>query len=430
MPAFKLPIHIDGTDVARSITPFLQVANYKTLRDRAQFLHARAVKNEYVGHFILSRHRLELSLWDVVNRFRSYGQLPPWPAEGQVDHDRLRAYDFMTLLAGVHRHLSATGKARLEGRVEHGLSDENDLTSLAQEMDIIGNLMQFGCEVTCHDLEGEGGYDFLASRDGAEVEVECKVISTDKGRQIHQYDIVALAERLPKAVDWKTFERQGIGAIVALKVPARLGRNPVLLAQMAKAIGDSVATKQSVANDKFEVRYVPFEVDSSPFRPYHVFTEDEVGAFAKQFAPFDNSYDLVQVTPGRSALVIRIGSGKPMKTVSYTYESLKEGAKQFSGTRPGTLMAIFADMSSEDLEYLERNVPNNGFEGMTTRLFQNEQRRHLHAVHYMSQPDYIVTRDGSLAVKNRTYRIFNENSPFRADPRYAWLVDGMPSVTE
>jgi hypothetical protein len=428
MPTFSLPISIDGFDVARSITPFLHITNYKVLRERAQFLNTRAAKNEYVGHFILQRHRLELALWDVVNRYRKYDQLPPFFAQDQIDYSRLRAYNFMTMLCGVHQYLSASGKKRLEGRVAHGLSDENDFSSLAQEMDVVGNLMQFGCDVTCHDLEGGSGFDFLASRDGAEIEIECKVISTDKGRQIHQYDVLALAERLPQFVDWNTFDNENGGAVITVRLPARMSRNPVVMARMAKAIGASVKAKAAHSAPDFDIQYIPFDVKSSPFRASHIFTEDEVGDFARQFAKFDNSYDLVQVTPGKSALIVSIGSNKPIKTVAYTYESHKDGAKQLSGTRPGVLMATFADLSSGDLEDLEANVPNNGFEGMSLRLFQNEKRKHLYAVHYISQPDYIVTREGNLAVKNRTYRFFNENSPFYTDQRYGWFVNGMPSL--
>ena len=65
-----------------------------------------------------------------------------------------------------------------------GLQSDKGLLPLQHEMTTITHLLLNGFNVTCHDLENNGGFDFLASRDGVEVEVECKMVSGDIGKQL------------------------------------------------------------------------------------------------------------------------------------------------------------------------------------------------------------------------------------------------------
>jgi len=94
-------------------------------------------------------------------------------------------YCFVANIARVHEKLGDGGKSRLLGAVRSGLEKEAGLGPLDFEMKIAAHLMSRGFDVDFHDLENGGGYDFLASSDGRETEVECKYISGDTGRKIH-----------------------------------------------------------------------------------------------------------------------------------------------------------------------------------------------------------------------------------------------------
>ena len=74
------------------------------------------------------------------------------------------------------------------------------------EMATAAHLMRRHCDVEFHDLETGGGFDFLANRAGATLEVECKMVSGDLGRQIHRKRVLELQERLQRVVTLRSGE--------------------------------------------------------------------------------------------------------------------------------------------------------------------------------------------------------------------------------
>lgn len=417
MPTFTFETETPTHRIPGYITPFLRVVGYNALRDRVTALRRRMRVNMFAELLLAERHALEFEVWKVVDRYRTYGRLPRAQIQGAINRGSFRAYDFMVILAHVHENLSDQGRRRLEGRVRHAFTDENDLSSLAQEMGIIGNLMRFGCAVRCHDLEDGGGYDFLASRKGIEFEVEGKVISPDKGRQIHQYDGLAFAEHFLPQLDWNWFAAQRRGALVQVQVPSRLSRNPVILDELGHSVVEALRTGANLMTPHGEARPIAFGLANTPFEAGRQQDNQAIRTYIQQLSGVDNDRLLIRAQPGRAALVVSLQSRKPDKVVSWAYESLKEGAEQLSGTRPGILVATFSDMPGEDLVDLARNVPNNGFQAITTRLFRSDARRHVYAVHYLGQLEYNLTPGGAIGATGPVYRFFNTNSPHVGDER-------------
>ena len=81
-----------------------------------------------------------------------------------------------------HRRLRPAGKKRLAGMLADATNRDFGLGSVAYEMEVAAHLMSRGYDVVFHDLEGGKGFDLLATKDGASMEVECKFMSGDAGR--------------------------------------------------------------------------------------------------------------------------------------------------------------------------------------------------------------------------------------------------------
>ena len=86
------------------------------------------------------------------------------------------ATDFVIGLGQTIPHLSAQAQTKLRGQIVGGLKT-NGLRPLQHEMRVAGLISKLGCDVTFADLEGDGGYDFLADKDGVTYEVEAKSLS-------------------------------------------------------------------------------------------------------------------------------------------------------------------------------------------------------------------------------------------------------------
>ena len=92
----------------------------------------------------------------------------------------------------VHARLTTQGKRRLAGALQSSLEKEHGLGPLTFEIKVAAHLISRGFQIEFHDLEAGGGYDFLAISGSTKIEVECKHVSADIGRQIHRralYDL-------------------------------------------------------------------------------------------------------------------------------------------------------------------------------------------------------------------------------------------------
>jgi hypothetical protein len=106
----------------------------------------------------------------------------------------------MTMVANVYERLSSRGRQRLRGMLFDGLQTDKGLLGVQHEMTTAAHLMRRHCDVEFHDLETGRGFDFLATRAGAVLEVDCKMVSGDLGRQMHRKRVLELQERLQRVV--------------------------------------------------------------------------------------------------------------------------------------------------------------------------------------------------------------------------------------
>jgi hypothetical protein len=128
--------------------------------------------------FSLERELLNLELL----RIRRKGVLPGMPG------DLHEAADFVLGAGQAIPHLSEKARRELRGKVLSGLKT-NGLRPLQHEFRIAGMISHVGFDVTFSDLEGnEGGFDFLAQREGRAFEVEGKCVPAYLGQAISPED--------------------------------------------------------------------------------------------------------------------------------------------------------------------------------------------------------------------------------------------------
>ena len=66
-----------------------------------------------------------------------------------------------------------------------GLKSDAGLLPLNHEMTVATHLRSLGFHVDFRDMEGKAGADYTASKGAVEFEVECKVVSGDVGKMVH-----------------------------------------------------------------------------------------------------------------------------------------------------------------------------------------------------------------------------------------------------
>jgi len=186
---------------------------------------------------------------------------------------------------------------------------------------------------------------------------------------------------------------------------------------MAEDVTRAPFTDHGVTRESWEVDSIPFKIAGSPFDACYAPDSQQQTTFVQSLTGILNDRLLIHAEQGQAAFIVSIQSKLPERTVAATYQTMKEGATQFSGTRPGLILAAFQDLPAADLEDIAHNVKNNGCQGISARLFKNMARQHLYGVNYLGEITYGVRPDGVLGSTGIVYKFINDANPYKADVR-------------
>lgn len=401
---------ISDATIAREVSTFVACTGYQRFKERISQLNQRMRGNPFAGYMLSERHSLEFAIWDAHRLVQTYHRLP-----GELT-SHYHACSFVTVFNRLYSALPSSSQRQLVGKVHHAFDDENDLRSVAREFTIAVHLINLGCKIECHDLE-EGRFDFLCLRDGCEFELECKSISVDKGRQIHQHDILRLSDHLEDEIFSLTNQRSGTGNILSVLIPSRLSNSPTTLAVLTADVVSAFRTNSTIVKDEWKISSVEFAIEGSPYAAGKRFDIELTRAFVKNLIPESTGQLLLYVRPGKSALILDVHSRKPDKYIDAIYRELKSAAAQFSGVRPSIIWAALTDLASNELESVARDAPGNGLAAIATRLLRNKSRAHLHSVIFSGESLLNRRADGSVGSEGKTYRFPNPNHDLAADHR-------------
>lgn len=414
---FRFDNTIKESALKIEVSTFTETIGFRGLDTRVSKLDKWMRQNPFANDLLADKHKLEFSIWKSIKALRTYGRLPP------IDElPYSRAYAFVVVFNRVYSAISPRARNRLLGSVANAFNDESDLRSLEHELKCIGHFVNLDCEVECHDLEN-GGFDILCLRSGIEFEVECKTISVNKGRQIHQYDLLRLSDHLHRDIISLATQPDGFGTLVSVTLPARLVRAPVTLKKLAADVEKAFRLSESLKTDEWEISSQRFLVSNSPFDTPGAFDKESVQGFVKRMVPNSIGQMLVNARAGRRAAILDIHSTKADQYPEQIYQALKEGATQFSKGKPAVLVAAVLDLASKDLEVTIGDPLLEGFQGIASRLFSRDSRSYLHTVMFAGDAILRRGRHGSASSTGKTLNFQNPNHPLRMDSRLRFTFD-------
>lgn len=261
MPLMTFSTEADPTKLPTTMRQMASIVGWSTWQRRVDGLKSEMKFNPLWQHFLLDRHGLELAFVDIHRYLRATGRCP-WPPRTAEEY---RLFSFLAVAVGVYARLCPRGQARLAGAIRSGLEKEFGLAPLAFEMTVAAHLMSRGFHIEFHDLESGGGYDFLAVSGSRKIEVECKYISADIGRQIHRRKLYNLGGVLFPIIKQATDHGNG-GALVQVNLPTRLKSTKEQQRALADRIGSVLLGKVANVDDNVcAVSAQSFSLDKSPF---------------------------------------------------------------------------------------------------------------------------------------------------------------------
>lgn len=375
----RFPIALDTSKLHSVLSDFIAITGWEPWEKRRGELMRQLQENRLLADLFGERHSLEAGVFRLIDERRLGAR--PKQIRDLVDY---QIASFMSTTVGFYRRLEPSAQKRLAGRILDGLQSDTALYAMYHEMTIAAHFLKLGFDVDPHDLRAGGGFDFLIGNADIEAEVECKLATVDLGRQVHRRRSYELAAAIQKQLAPMRSSISG-GYIVKILLNGRLTGHHALLASLADAALDVVQNKTGRTSAEFEMSIQPFSLEASPFQGPSV-SSAALRDFVAARTGVANPNAFVIGVPGRSAVVFVVQCVKPDKVADGIYHQLRAAAKnQFSRSRPAVLVVRLPGLTNEDLRSLaedQRDEPN-ALQAVATRLFRNEERKHLHTVAYL-----------------------------------------------
>ncbi len=351
---------------------------------------------------LLTRHftenySLEFALAQARRYRRSTGRLP----RGD-EYDEL--YGFLVPAQRIHKLLPPTVQSTFEGRLRNAVSSPYGFRPFAYEIAIATHLMSKGWDVELADYAGIAQFDFLARRDGIEIEVECKTTSGDTGRKIHRQEVNRLADLLLPSTQ-QLADIKGCH-LLSITIPDRLGKSNEELARISSAVA-AVAQQRASSSSELAIAYAFEDLASWP-QPDR--DPDAIAFFEKKFAK-TNSHLLFHERPNFSIVAVMITSSAPDSVVRTISDQAKEAADQCSGARAALIaMQLIDPIDRPELEPMLKT--SNGMHAIAHAIFRGDTRLHVDSIAFTFPQDARLDGLGTKSLGGSVLMLNNPSPQF------------------
>ena len=264
-------------------------------------------------------------------------------------------------------HLSEKARRELRGKVLSGLKT-NGLRPLEHEFRAAGVISHLGFDVTFSDLEGnEGGFDFLAQRDGRAFEIEGKCVPAYLGQAISPED----AEK-----QFLELRRRFNGWADGAKIPILDVRLSKRLDVSRARIGDVIDACNAAARgrtaviieDYAAVRFLGAAPESARDLLIQQIHADRMSTNANMY-----------LSTQEPRVVVRLSSDQESRFAPKVLATLGDAAKrQFTGSRPGIIWLHIDYLIPEQFDALAfREKGPSLFDLMALAVLDSPKRSHL-----------------------------------------------------
>lgn len=380
-----------------------------TWMDVASAVHAEIAVKPYLKDVLVDQYRVVLALEECSLATAMNGGRMPWALPGQ--NRLLEAFVFMwhsVQLLDAARAISNKRAIILRARLVEALRSPRMLQAMQLEAQVATHFVVAGKRVLFPELgNGREKFDLLVEDLGPKgLEIECKVVTYDKGRKIHWVEARECLTRLQNSAAVQAAVAQpGAGLGVRLTLPARLPPKEEL-GEFCRVLDDAIASGFSGAlPDGTNIQLTRFEACRlSPLtRPLSSQTE---AAIEQILGPYKGH--LLVFAPDWAktggVVVILLESEQLDSMLHEVFETYADSAgRQLTGERPGALFSIFQGLGRGELESVTRDEGKNGnYSGLAwaaSAFLERTEYPHVVGVGFLSEPDYTNHRTaaGGLA---------------------------------
>lgn len=269
------------------------------------------------------------------------------------------------------------------------------------EVDTAAHYWQLGYDIEWPEpppVEGTRSPEFLATRDGLTIEVECKAQAPDSGRMVARPTFYRVADEVRRLL-----ESLQLAGKVVISVPVRLPPAHSWQDELLGAIRTAASgglTSATLGDT------TTFDLSLTRASSLVIPRSELIREASRLYAPHSHIAMWGNQTDGalEAPMIIQLRSRSPDGVLMSYFRDLRAANRQLSGTRPGVIVCFVPEIQS-----FEGLQSQSSIQGMTAAFFARHAKPSLYAVSYVSDASEVyegphITRAGpALAFHNHRY---------------------------
>jgi hypothetical protein len=334
-------------DIPAVYRRFSDVIGSRSWTHRVAQARATIRSNRFLEAYLHAENEIAFGLDRCGDLLKRYGGLPD---DASTNRAMYPAITFAAQTLSLIDLGTSIARERMRKRVAGSFQNPSDMRALRLELTTAAHFARRGHRLQWPEMVGGGTFDLLVADMGnGGVEVECKSISNDKGRNIHRREALEFHHLL--SCELVHIRRTlKIGLSVVLTVPGRLPTPHADRQTLAKRVSQQIVRGSSALfDDGTDIRITEFDLA----RLGDVVDERRgasLRAAIKDVTDTQNREAMLICTQAGGALAFVVRSALDDDLINATFKALSDAAKrQLSATRPGLLIAGFEGLTSEQL---------------------------------------------------------------------------------
>jgi len=415
--ALTLKTEIGTADIPDVYRRFATLVGARHWKHRVAQIKAEIRSNRFLADYLLAENEIAFALERSGDFIERYGQLLGGVA---ATHPLYAAIGFAAQVLSMMDLASRVEAERLKKRVVGALKNPNHMRGLRLELTVATHFARRGYRLEWPEMIGNGTFDLLVpdiGRDG--LEVECKSVSSDKGRSIHRREALAFHHLLEGGLR-SIRKNLGVGLAIVLTVPHGLPTRYDKRQALAKRVVQQIAIGHSARfDDGSDIRITEFNLARlgdirNEGRP-------EVARETIDSVTATRNRECMVTGTARGALVFVLQSMVEDDLLDETFRTLGDAARrQLTGKRAGLLIAGFDGIDGDQLVSVagqdnDPQQPPTALAIEVSKFLSSDNRDHVVGVGFLSRGALQPVADGIVESGGTAYNFPKRDSSFWQD---------------
>lgn len=398
--------------------------------DQEMVIGTEITRNPHLAEYLHEESELAIAMSNCTRHAALNGGKLPLTLTHEPEF--YQAFQFaaqtLSLLEIAHRYSPKRARS-LVRRVQCAFADPQAVRGMQLEARVATHFTSRGHFISWPELEGsKETFDILITSLGPiGLEIECKVITKDKGRQVHRREAIEFINMVEPPLR-PFYQSLSCGLYAVVTLPTRMPSDLTTISELATRVAQQVVAGFSETfSDGVDIRIAEFEVKS--LGALQRSTSKENRDAIERITGTQNREAALLVGPEGGVLMLVVQSVTNDSVLRNVFDTLGLAAqRQLTRKRPGSLIAGFQGLRPEQLF----GIANNESDGTPSALarkasdfLSSEDLQHVVGVGFLSESNAHKSQDADSS-QGIAYYFPKKTSPlwhedfgglFGADPR-------------